>query len=105
MKLVIFAKRRKTKEGKQFTSYLSKLTKRDGTEQLVSVKFREECGNPDGKKCPMNIIVNKEDANLTRRTYTREDTGEPAETCTLWVSKWEMGEKYVDTSLDEFDID
>lgn len=104
MNLTVFGKKKQTKEGKSFTAFVAKMTKLDGSVLTASVKFREECGQPKLEECPCNIIVNKEDANLAERTYTRADTGEEAVSYTLWVSKWERSsEPYVDHSLDDFE--
>lgn len=107
MELTIFAKGRKTKEGKDFTSYFTKLTKKSGEEITTSVRFREECGAPSKKDCPMNIVVDKSKANFTEKgvTYTdSEGVEKEAIDRTLWISEWKEGKPYVDTSLDEFDI-
>lgn len=103
MEITVFSKKRKTRDGKTFPAYIAKLTKKDGTALTAAVKFREECGQPDAKHCPMNIIVDKNDANLSVREYVREDTGDIANSYTLWVSDWQEGPEYVDTSLDDFD--
>lgn len=102
MEITIYAKKRSTKEGKTFYSYLSTLTKKDGTTQTVSVKFRDEAGNPKPENCPMNIKFEKGSANMATREFTREDTGEPGVSYTLWVSAWEKGTPFVDHSLDDF---
>ena len=102
MEKTIFAKKRTSREGKKFYSYLSTLVNSDGVTIPVSVKFREECGSPNPNDCPMNIIFDKANANLTTREYIREDTGELANSFTLWISKWEKGSEYVDHSLDDF---
>ena len=103
MEITIYAKKRTTSEGKTFFSYLSTLTRKDGTTQTVSVKFRDERGNPKPEKCPMNIKFEKSAANLTTREFTREDTGETCISYTLWVSRWEQGAPFVDHSLDDFE--
>ena len=103
MEITIFAKKRTTSDGKPFYGYLSKLTRKDGTKQTVSVKFRDECGNPKPEKCPMNIQFNKGAANLATKEFVLEDTGEVGTSFTLWVSAWEPGTPYVDTSLDDFE--
>lgn len=103
MKVTVFAKKRKTEEGRAFTSYVAKLEKKDGTELSVGVKFREECGAPKAESCPMIIEIPKEKANLSPRSYTDPKTGEVKTSYDLWVSEWkESAEKYVDHSLDEF---
>ena len=104
MQLTIFAKKGTSKEGKNFIIYLGRLVNRNtGEEVNVRVKFREDCGQPKGDLCPMNIIVNKEDANMVTSTYVVEDTGEERTRRTLWVSKWYEGPAYVDHSLDDYD--
>ena len=102
MEIAIFAKKGTTKEGKTFYRYLSTLKKKDGTEQLVSVKFREDCGQPKADKCPMNIKFEKKDANVSRREYLDESTGEVREAQTLWISKWSEGKPYEDHSMDDY---
>ena len=75
MEITIYAKKRTTSEGKSFYSYLSNLTRKDGTKQTVSVKFRDDCGNPKPENCPMNIKFDKSDANMATREFVRDDTG------------------------------
>lgn len=101
MEITIFAKKRLNKEGKTFISYLSTLTKKNGEKTTVSVKFKDPCPTPKIEDCPMNIIVEKENANLSSRSFTNRD-GETAISYTLWVSAWSMGGEFVDTSLDEY---
>ena len=103
MNLTVFAKSKTTKEGKAFLTYFSKLTKKDGTEVSVELKFREECGAP--KSFPCNIIVDKQDANLVEKEITYEKDGEDKEALQrrMWISAWTDGEPYVDHSLDDFE--
>ena len=104
MELVIFAKVMTSKDARKYNRYLTKLTKTDGTELTVNVKFREECGEP--KNCPANIIVDKSNCNYVEKLerYEDKETGEVKEACrrTLWVTAWEMGAPYVDHSMDDF---
>lgn len=102
MKIIVFAKKGKTREGKTFNKFVGRLHKADCSEIPVQVKFREECGEPKTNECPLYIIVDKTDANLSTRNYIREDNGETGTAYTLWISKWKKGEPYVDTSLDDF---
>lgn len=107
MKVVIFAQKKETKEGKKFYSYLATLTKKDGSEDKVEAKFREECGAPDPKKCPIIIEVEKEFANIStkKETYT-DEVGEEktVERRRLWISEWsESEEKFIDKSLDDYE--
>ena len=103
MELSIFAKNRKTREGRSFVVYLSTLTKKDGTQVPCSVKFTQECQPPKPELCPMNIIVDKEHANVSKRRYLNESTGEVLDSYTLWVNQYAAGGEYVDHSMDEFE--
>lgn len=104
MQITIFAKKGTSKEGKNFIIYLGRLVnKNTGEEVNVRVKFREDAGQPKAERCPMNILVEKADANMVTSTYVVEDTGEERTRRTLWVSKWDEGPAYVDHSLDEYD--
>lgn len=103
MQITIFAKRRQTRESKTFFNYSSTLTNRDGVDIPVQVKFREGCGQPKAELCPMNIVFDKADANLSTREYTDPETAEVRKSRVLWVSKWTQGAEYVDHSLDNFD--
>ena len=105
MNVTVFGKKKTTKEGKNFTAYVAQLNKVDGSTITASVKFREECGQPKLEECPINIIVEKEDANLAERNYVKDErTGEEATAYTLRISKWKRSpEAYVDHSLDEFE--
>ena len=103
MEITIYAKKRTPAEGKSFFSYLSTLTRKDGTKQTVSVKFRDDAGSPKPENCPMNIKFDRGAANLSTREFIREDTGEIGISYTLWVSRWERGKQFVDHSLDDFE--
>lgn len=100
MEITIFAKKRHSAEGKTFYNYLSTLTRRDGTKQSVTVKFRESCDTPRPENCPMNIRFERNDANLSSRVFVRDN--ENGLSFTLWISKWEQTGEFVDHSLDEF---
>lgn len=103
MKITVFAKKKHTAEGKKFYTYLTTLHKKDGSEQVAQVRFTDDAGHPDPAKCPMNIIFDKASGNLSKREYTREDTGEIMEARTLWIKAWKEGEPYIDTSLDDYE--
>ena len=103
MEIAIFAKQRKTKEGRSFVVYLSSLKKKTGEQIPCSVKFNQSCTAPDPAKCPMNIIVDHEHCNISKRHYLNEATGEIVDAHTLWVSQYAGGSEYVDHSMDEFE--
>ena len=102
MEITVFAKSKTTKEGKPFSTYFGKLTKKDGSEISTEIKFTQDAGTPS--KFPCNIIVNHEDANLTEKnvTYTKDGVEKEAIQRRLWISAWREGQEYIDHSLDEF---
>lgn len=107
MKALIFAKKRKTSEGKEFYGYIATLTKKDGSEETIGCKFKEECGNPKPDSCPLYIEFDKDGGNIsTKHETVVNEVGEESkvERKTLWISKYIISEeKYVDTSLDDYE--
>lgn len=108
MEITLFAKKRLTRDGKPFYSFLSTLKKKDGSDLVCTVKFNNDT-KPVPEQCPMNIVVEKSDANLSTKKFTRQvtdpETGEisteQGQSYTLWVSRWQPGAPYVDHSLDD----
>lgn len=105
MLLNVFAKKRTGKDGKVFYNFLSTLTKKNGEQETVQLKFREDAGIPNASKCPMTIEVDKSKANLTKKMVTVEKNGEEKEIeqRTLWISEYKYKGDYVDISLDEYE--
>ncbi len=107
MKALIFAKKRKTQEGKEFYGYIATISKKDGTDETIGCKFKEECGAPKPDACPLYIEFEKEDGNIAKKSETVvNEIGEETkvERKTLWISKYIISdEKYVDTSLDDYE--
>lgn len=101
MEITIFSKKRQTKEGRTFYNFITTLTSKDGTERTMQVKFREEGGVPKPEQCPMNVVLEKQDCNISKRKYKDKD-GLECEAFTLWVSRWNPGSEYVDHSTDEY---
>ena len=104
MEITLFAKKAQTNDGRSFYRFLSRLTRKDGTIQPVTVKFSQDCKLPKGEECPMNIKVDKANANLAENQYMDEKTGETKFSYTLWVKDYKAGSPYVDSSLDDFDL-
>lgn len=101
MKLTIFAKKRRTKDGKPFYTYLTRLKKKNGEEDVVSVKFTDDF-KPSPNDCPLNIEVDKEKANLSVKTVIVND--EDYLSKTLWVKEYKTSDEvYVDRSLDDYE--
>ena len=109
MLLTVFAKKKLTKEGKPFDTYFSKLKKKDGSEIVVELKFRDDCGTP--KTFPVNIEVDKKNANFSEKKINvkvKDDAGNEEEKEVdqrrVWISEWNYSEiEYVDHSMDEFE--
>lgn len=112
MKLNIFGKKGTNSDGRNFPIYLSTLVKKDGVEERVQVKFRQDFPGPDLKDCPCVIDVDKKKASLDVRQLRDKETGEfiydeaTGEIKvgrTLWVGPWKMVGPYEDHSLDEYE--
>lgn len=109
MQLTVFAKTKHTKEGKPFNTYFSKLKKKDGSEIIAELKFREDCGVP--KDFPVNIIVEKSNANFSEKDVTvvsKDEAGNEEERVVtqrrIWINSWDYSEEeYIDHSMDDFE--
>lgn len=104
MEFTVFAKKRQSKDGRQFYTYITTLVKKGGEAITTAVKFREAAGQPDPKDCPMNIIVDKKNCNFTQKLLQNEETGQTITSNTLWVTEWTKSKTaYVDHSMDDFE--
>ena len=106
MEVLVFAKKKETKDGKKFLTYLTTLHKKDGTEVKATIKFGETCVALKQDETPCYISVEKADANLSTKKYKKEVNGivEEGVQNTLWVNKYtKMDKQFVDTSLDDFE--
>ena len=102
MKITVFGKKRQTKEGRTFMSYVATLKKKDGEELTCGVKFRESCGAPD--HTPIIIDVDKKACNLAKKKYGEAEDGTPLYSHTLWITEWlDTCEEYIDHSMDDFE--
>ena len=96
--ITIYAKNKKTTDGKLFKIYLTTVTMH-GNPVRVRVKFTESAP----KSFPVNIEVNRETANLQEIRYTKD--GQERKTFTLWVTQWELStEEYRNHSLDNVEL-
>mgnify|MGYP003290134118 CR=1 FL=1 len=103
MEITIFSKKRSTADGKKtFYSFLTTLTRKDGTPCTCSVKFVAPAESPDPLDCPCNIIVDKADCNMAMEDYTDKKSGETRKSYKLWVKAYTAGSPYVDHSMDDF---
>ena len=102
MELTVFAKKRTTKEGKLFYTYLTQLTRKEDDERVtVQVKFPEGLA-PKADDCPLNITVDKKKANLAIKELETEN-GEIT-SHTLWIKEYTISEiPFEDTSLDDYE--
>lgn len=103
MEITIFAKKRTTKEGKIFYTYLTRLNRKDGFEETSQVKFREPAVAPKPENCPCNIIATKNNMNMSKKILTDTETGEIIESRTLWISNYVAGSEYIDHSMDDYE--
>ena len=112
--LTIYAKTRKTKDGREFKTYFTTLP----NGEKVKVKFQRDSGEP--KQFPCNIDLMQSGCNLSSEKYIRtvednkidpatgkvvgtETVQEKAVAKVLWISAWVYSdEEYRDTSMDEF---
>lgn len=102
MLLTVYAKKRTTTEGKRFYTYLTQLTrKEDGEHVTVQVKFPEGLA-PKADDCPINIILEKDKANLVTEKVGTEN-GEIV--CrTLWIKDYHVDENpFIDNSLEDYE--
>lgn len=102
MLLTVFAKKRTTTEGKRFYTYLTQLTrKEDGEHISVQVKFPEGLA-PKADDCPINIIVDKDKANLSTKNIETEKGVIISRT--LWVKDYTVNpDSFVDNSLEDYE--
>lgn len=102
MELTVFAKKRTTSEGKRFYTYLTQLTRKEDREHVsVQVKFPEGLA-PKADDCPINIIVDKDKANLATKKIDTEN-GEITSR-TLWVKDYTVSNNpFEDNSLDDYE--
>ena len=102
MLLTIFAKKRNTKDGKPFATYLTTLTKKTGELIVVQVRFGAGCPQINSVDCPMNIEVDKKDCNYSEKEI---NAGEETKISrTLWVKNYEVAEiPFEDRSMDAFE--
>lgn len=102
MLLTVFAKKRTTTEGKRFYTYLTQLTKKeDGEHVTVQVKFPESLA-PKADDCPINIIVDKDKANLSTNSIDTENGVIISRT--LWIKYYTVDENpFVDNSLEDYE--
>ena len=104
MNLTLFARNRETKDGKKYVEFSTHIQRRDGTEQFAIVKFNQGTAMPKKEDCPLNVVVEKEDASLSKKAWVSEDGTKKGVNYTLWVSNWkvDVANPFRDTSLDEF---
>lgn len=112
MVINVFAKQATSRDGRQFTNYLGRLTNnKTGEVKTVKLKFRQSAGAPDPDACPCTIRFNKTDANLSEKPIVNPETGDfllDADgnvkiSSLMWISAWEMVGPYEDHSLDDYE--
>lgn len=101
MRLEVFGKTRLNKEGKQFTTWLSRITNMKTGEIIpIQIKFRMTAELP--KDFPVVMNIDKSACNLVKEDW-KNDEGETGVKYILWVTKVKSYEPYVDHSLDDYE--
>lgn len=101
MRLEVFGKQITNKDGKPFTTYLSRITNMK-TGEIISVQIKFRTGVEVPKELPIVANIEKKNANLVKENWENED-GETGVKHVLWVSKVSSYEEYIDHSLDDFE--
>ena len=101
MRLEVFGKQRTNKDGKPFTTYLSRITNMK-TGEVISVQIKFRTGVEVPKELPIVANIEKKNANLIKEDWENED-GETGVKNVLWVSAVASYEEYIDHSLDDFE--
>ena len=102
MKCTVFAKLKKANK-KEWIEYSTRLTKKTGEEEYFRVKFNPIEIAPKLNECPINIVFAAGiDANKGKpETFTTND-GNDVEIPVIWINRYDVGDPWVDTSLDEY---
>lgn len=101
MRLEVFGKQRINKDGKPFTTYLSRITNmKTGEIVPVQIKFRTEVEVP--KELPFIANIDRKNANLVKEDWENEK-GETGVKNVIWVSEVKSYEEYIDHTLDDFE--
>lgn len=101
MRIEVFGKQRTNKDGKPFTTYLSRITNMKTGEIIpIQIKFRTGVELP--KELPIVANIDKKNANLVKEEW-ENDNGETGVKNVMWVSSVKSYEEYVDHSLDDFE--
>lgn len=101
MRLEVFGKVRTNKDGKPFTTYLSRITNMK-TGEIIPIQIKFRMGVELPKDVPVVMNIDKTDCNLVKENW-ENDTGETGVKYVLWVTKVKSYEAYVDHSLDDFE--
>ena len=103
LKCTIFAKIKDFGK-KKGVEYSTRLTRTDGTQEYFRVKFNPIDIAPDVSKCPVNISfvkgIDGNKSNKPERFMTKD--GIDVEIPVLWINRYDVGEPWVDHSLDEY---
>lgn len=101
MRLEVFGKQRTNKDGKPFTTYLSRITNMK-TGEIISVQIKFRTGAEVPKELPIVANIEKKNANLVKGNWENEK-GETGVKYVLWVSAVTSYEEYIDHTLDDFE--
>lgn len=102
MKLTIYGKKIEKKDGTKFVRYTTTLTRNDSELTFANVKFNDGVVAPKYEACPINVIIEKDKASLSKKRWESGD--ETGYNYTLWVKEWkeDKGNPFRDSSLDDY---
>lgn len=101
MRLEVFGKQRTNKDGKPFTTYLSRITNMK-TGEIIPVQIKFRTGVEVPKELPIVANIDKKNANLIKEDWENEK-GETGIKNVIWVSEVKSYEEYIDHTLDDFE--
>jgi hypothetical protein len=101
MRLEVFGKQRTNKDGKSFTTYLSRITNMK-TGEIIPVQIKFRTGVEVPKELPIVANIEKKNANLVKENWENEK-GETGVKHVLWVSVVTSYDEYIDHTLDDFE--
>ena len=102
MKCAVFGKK-KTANKKDWIEYSTHLKKKTGEEEYFRVKFSPIEIAPKVNECPINIsFVPGIDANKGDPEVFTTSDGVEVKIPVIWINRYDVGEPWVDHSLDEY---
>ena len=97
--IAVYAKNMEARNGNKWVKYIARLNRKDGSAEVVDVKFTKGCDAPAKQDCPRNIEATV--CNMSQKHYTKND-GTAGLRKILWIDAYVDHGKSEDHSLDEY---